>query len=202
MHYATPKRRIDLDDTGMVWRVARGEASVVVEPAPGSDLPRASQTLLRVPQGGYVFGISSQIMPEQVQVFVETSPDAQLIPMMSEDFIATCRAKPGKREQAAVARGTATRQPPQSQDPAAGRQQNAQARFKFPVAQEHEGIRRHRALVPHGQGQVSLWRGHGRRTYGQQQLPSADRQHVGGTDRKRTPGLRQDRRPCPHRPVF
>lgn len=94
MDYATPKRRIDLDDTGMVWRVVSGEASVVVEPAPGSDLPRASETLMRVPQGGYIFGISSEVMPEQVKVFIEVSPQARLVPMMAEDFIDTCKSKP------------------------------------------------------------------------------------------------------------
>lgn len=78
----------------MVWRVERGEASVVVEPAQGSDLPRASETLLRVPRGGYIFGISSQTMPKQVSVFVETSPGARLVPMMTEDFIDLCKSKP------------------------------------------------------------------------------------------------------------
>jgi len=94
MAFTAPKRRIDLDDTGMVWRVESGQASVMVEPAPESDLPRASETLLRVSRGGYVFGISSKGVTDQVQVFLETSPGARLIPMMAEDFIEQCRNTP------------------------------------------------------------------------------------------------------------
>ena len=69
MAFTTPRRRIDLDSTGMVWRVEDGQASVMVEPAPDSDLPRASQMLMRVAKGGYVFGISSETMADKVQVF-------------------------------------------------------------------------------------------------------------------------------------
>jgi NHLM bacteriocin system ABC transporter ATP-binding protein len=94
MAYTAPKRRIDLDSTGMVWRVEQGQASVMVEPAPGSDLPRASETLLRVSKGGYVFGISSEGMADRVQVFLETTPEAKLVPMMAEDFIENCRDNP------------------------------------------------------------------------------------------------------------
>lgn len=94
MTFAAPKRRIDLDDTGMVWRVDRGAVTVMAEPAPGSDLPRASRRLLSVEQGGYVFGISSLGMTDRIQVFLESSPGTRLVPMMAEDFIATCRSKP------------------------------------------------------------------------------------------------------------
>ena len=94
MTFAAPKRRIDLDDTGMVWRVDRGAVTVMAEPAPGADLPRASRTLLSVEQGGYVFGISSQGMEDRMQVFLESSPGTRLVPMMAEEFIATCRSKP------------------------------------------------------------------------------------------------------------
>ncbi len=94
MAFTAPKRRIDLDDTGMVWRVKSGQASIMVEPAPNSDLPRASETLVRVPKGGYIFGISSFGMTDKVQVFLETSPGAKLVPMMTEDFIEHCESKP------------------------------------------------------------------------------------------------------------
>ncbi len=94
MAFTTPRRRIDLDSTGMVWRVEDGQASVMVEPAPDSDLPRASQMLMRVAKGGYVFGISSETMADKVQVFLETSPGAKLVPMMTEDFIEMCQDKP------------------------------------------------------------------------------------------------------------
>jgi len=94
MAYTAPKRRIDLDSTDMVWRVEKGEVSVMVEPAPGSDLPRASETLMRIPKGGYVFGISSEGMTDMVQVFLETSPGARLAPMLSEDFVETCQSNP------------------------------------------------------------------------------------------------------------
>jgi len=107
MAFTTPKRRIDLDSTGMVWRVESGQASVMVEPAPDSDLPRASETLMRVPKGGYIFGISSEGMTEKVQVFLETSPGAKLVPMMTEDFIETCQNEP---ERAAKLISTAVRQ--------------------------------------------------------------------------------------------
>jgi len=94
MAFTAPKRRIDLDSTGMVWRVEKGEVSVMVEPAPDSDLPRASETLLRIPKGGYVFGVSSEGMADKVQVFLESSPGAKLVPMMTEDFIEICKSKP------------------------------------------------------------------------------------------------------------
>ncbi|MBI9079686.1 MAG: NHLP bacteriocin export ABC transporter permease/ATPase subunit [Pseudodesulfovibrio sp.] len=94
MSFTAPKRRIDLDSTGMVWHVKKGKASVMVEPAPGSDLPRTSETLLRVQEGGYIFGFSSEGMTDTVQVFLESSPGAKLVPMLTEDFIENCQKNP------------------------------------------------------------------------------------------------------------
>ena len=94
MAFAAPRRRIELDDTGMVWRVERGAASVMVEPAPEADLPRASRTLFTADQGGVIFGFSSQGMDGRVRVFLESSPGTRLVPMMAEDFAAQCRAHP------------------------------------------------------------------------------------------------------------
>ena len=65
MVVTSPRRRIDLDDIEMVWRVEKGQASVQVEPAPQSGLPRACETLLRVDEGGFVFGMSSKTMPDK-----------------------------------------------------------------------------------------------------------------------------------------
>lgn len=94
MAYTAPRRRIDLDSTDMVWRVEEGAASVMVEPAADSDLPRASETLLRIPAGGYIFGVSSEGMADKVQVFLETTPGARLTPMMAEDFVKQCVEDP------------------------------------------------------------------------------------------------------------
>jgi len=94
MAFAAPRRRIDLDDTGMVWRVERGAASVMVEPAPEADLPRASRTLLTVGEGGVIFGFSSQGMTDRMRVFLESSPGTRLVPMMAEDFVERCKGDP------------------------------------------------------------------------------------------------------------
>lgn len=91
---AAPKRRIDLDSVGMVWCVVEGEASIMAEPSMESGLPRASETLVRLGKGEYVFGISSEGMGNQIQVFVEASPGARLEPMMAEDFVEQCKADP------------------------------------------------------------------------------------------------------------
>src|SRR6056297_3497607 len=98
MSHVAPRRRIELDSPDMVWRVARGRVSVMVEPAPESGLPRASETLLRVSQGGYVFGVSSEGVADRVRVFLETSPGARLEPMLAEDFLEGCRKNPEKGE--------------------------------------------------------------------------------------------------------
>lgn len=98
MSHVAPRRRIELDSPDMVWRVARGRVSVMVEPAPESGLPRASETLLRVSQGGYVFGVSSEDVADRVRVFLETSPGARLEPMLAEDFLDSCRRNPEKAE--------------------------------------------------------------------------------------------------------
>ncbi|WP_419786988.1 NHLP bacteriocin export ABC transporter permease/ATPase subunit [Pseudodesulfovibrio sp.] len=92
MARAIPRRRIELDDTGMVWRVERGAASVMVEPAPEAGLPRASRTLFKAEEGGYIFGFSSGEMAGRVRVFLESSPGTRLVPMMAEDFIHQCRS--------------------------------------------------------------------------------------------------------------
>lgn len=94
MSYTTPRRRIDLDSTDMVWRVEEGAASVMIEPAQNSDLPRASKTLVRVFKGGYIFGISSEGIADKVQVFLETTPGAKLMPMMVEEFKDHCKENP------------------------------------------------------------------------------------------------------------
>jgi ATP-binding cassette subfamily C protein len=94
MVVTSPRRRIDLDDIEMVWRVEKGQASVQVEPAPQSGLPRACETLLRVDEGGFVFGMSSKTMPDKVRVFLETTPGAKLMPMMADEFISHCRKAP------------------------------------------------------------------------------------------------------------
>ncbi|MEF2230431.1 MAG: NHLP bacteriocin export ABC transporter permease/ATPase subunit [Pseudodesulfovibrio sp.] len=107
MAYTAPRRRIDLDDTGMVWRVERGAASVMVEPAPEAGLPRASRTLLTVEEGGVIFGFSSQGMADRMRVFLESSPGTRLTPMMAEDFVEQCRAYP---EEAAKRVSDAVRQ--------------------------------------------------------------------------------------------
>jgi ATP-binding cassette subfamily C protein len=97
---AIRKRRIDLDTLDMAWRVEAGEASVMAEPAPESDLPRASATLLRVPAGGVIHGFSSEPLHGRIRVFLETTPGARLVPMLPEDLAAL-----GRKEPEAVAEG-------------------------------------------------------------------------------------------------
>jgi len=92
---AAPRRRIELDDLGMVWLVEAGAASVMVEPAPEADLPRASATLYQAREGECIFGFSSGGMSDRVRVFLESSPGTRLKPMMAEDFIRRCQDDPG-----------------------------------------------------------------------------------------------------------
>ncbi|MDD3311173.1 NHLP bacteriocin export ABC transporter permease/ATPase subunit [Pseudodesulfovibrio sp.] len=104
---AAPRRRIELDDTGMVWRVEAGAASVMVEPAPEADLPRASATLRQAREGDCIFGFSSGVLSGRVRVFLESSPGTRLVPMMAEDFVRRCRDNP---EEAAAMLSGAVRQ--------------------------------------------------------------------------------------------
>ncbi|MGE4552383.1 MAG: NHLP bacteriocin export ABC transporter permease/ATPase subunit [Desulfovibrionaceae bacterium] len=94
MSPAIPRHRIVLDDPGMVWNVAEGSASVVLEPAPGSGLPRASEVLANVEAGGFVFGLAEDPAVPGVSVYLEAAQGSRLLPLDREDFVARCRKHP------------------------------------------------------------------------------------------------------------
>ncbi len=98
---SAPRRRIELDTPDMVWRVAEGEAWIVLEPASDSGLPRSALAVVRIPAGGYAFGLAASEDMPQIRVFLETSANTRLIPVMAEQFAGNCRARP-KRAQRVI----------------------------------------------------------------------------------------------------
>lgn len=91
---SAPRRRIELDTPDMVWRVAEGDAWIVLEPAPDSGLPRSALAVARIPAGGYAFGLAASKDMPQIRVFLETSVNTRLVPIMAEQFVGNCRARP------------------------------------------------------------------------------------------------------------
>lgn len=96
MNTAAPRNRIKLDSRDVVWIVQEGEASVIVEPAAGSDLPRATESLVRAPQGSAFFGVcSSEALPD-IQVHLALSAGGWATSIPVDQFLRLGRKNPAK----------------------------------------------------------------------------------------------------------
>ncbi len=92
------RRRMVLDSPSLAWIVQTGSVAAIVEPAEGSDLPRATRVLATFSAGEPIFGLGTTHLPgalsRELTLHLEVKQGTTLKPVLIEDFITLCREDP------------------------------------------------------------------------------------------------------------